>query len=199
MEISPDVFESTVVEGVDFQEGLRNFPPDVYMDVLRSWCKHILTNLDKMGALAGVLSVPENLKEYTVVVHGVKGSSYGIYAGDVGKAAEALEGAGRRGDMEFINANHGPFIEKATLLYSHLKDFIAANQDIEGEKPMASAPDAALLAQFLTACKQYKSSVMEEILKNLEAFEYESNGDLVPWLREQVDNLEYEAIQERLS
>jgi len=199
VKMSPDIFEGTVIEGVDFQEGLRNFPPDAYMDVLRAWCKHISANLDKLNALVGVLSVPENLKEYTVVVHGVKGSNYGIYANDVGKAAEALEKAGRQGDTAFIEANHGPFIEKTTLLYSQLKDFIEANQVDTGKKPMASAPDAALLAQFLTACKQYKSSVMEDILQSLEAFDYESDGDLVPWLREQTDNLEYDAIQERLS
>jgi len=117
----------------------------------------------------------------------------------VGKDAEALEGAGRRKDIAFIEANHGPFLEKITFLHSHLKAFVEANQESAGEKPLANAPDTALLAQFLAACKQYKSSVMEELLKSLEAFEYESNGDLVPWLREQMDNLEYEAIQERLS
>ena len=199
MEMSPDIFRGTVIEGIDFQEGLRNFPPDAYMDVLRAWCKHISANLDKLNASVGMLSLPETLKEYTVVVHGLKGSNYGIYAGDLGKAAEALEGASRRGDIEFIKAKHGPFIEKASLLHSQLKDFIEAHQVDTGEKPMASAPDTALLAQFLTACRQFKSSLMEDILQSLEAFEYESDGDLIPWLREQTDNLEYEAIQERLS
>jgi hypothetical protein len=39
---------------------------------------------------------------------------------------------------------------------------------------------------------------MEDTLAELEEYEYESGGDLVEWLREQMDNLEYEAIQERL-
>jgi hypothetical protein len=39
---------------------------------------------------------------------------------------------------------------------------------------------------------------MEAALKELESHSYETNGDLVPWLREQMDNLEYDTIVERL-
>jgi hypothetical protein len=39
---------------------------------------------------------------------------------------------------------------------------------------------------------------MDEILEKLEANDYEEGGELVKWLREQVDNLEYEAIYKRL-
>jgi hypothetical protein len=39
---------------------------------------------------------------------------------------------------------------------------------------------------------------MEEAVTELESFEYESGGELVVWLREQLDNLEYDAIHERL-
>jgi hypothetical protein len=39
---------------------------------------------------------------------------------------------------------------------------------------------------------------MEEILDKLEMYHYESGGELVQWLREQMDNLEYDAIRDRL-
>ena len=39
---------------------------------------------------------------------------------------------------------------------------------------------------------------MEEILRKLEENEYESGGELIIWLREQLDNLEYDVIGERL-
>jgi RNase P protein component len=42
-------------------------------------------------------------------------------------------------------------------------------------------------------------SDMEEIMKELESCEYRQDADLVVWLREQVENLEYEAIQKRLN
>jgi hypothetical protein len=35
-------------------------------------------------------------------------------------------------------------------------------------------------------------------LAELEKYEYESGGELIPWLREQIDNLEYDAVREKL-
>ncbi len=40
---------------------------------------------------------------------------------------------------------------------------------------------------------------MEEILDKIDMFQYESGGDLVHWLREQMDNLEYDAMEQRLT
>ena len=59
-------------------------------------------------------------------------------------------------------------------------------------------PDPVLLTKFLEAAKQYKTTLMEEILENMESHDYESGGELVAWLREQMDNLEYDAICTRL-
>ena len=194
-----DIFDGIVIENIDLEKGRRNFNAQVYGDVLRAWCKHIPANLEKLRSLAGGVSDAEIRREYVITVHGLKGSSHGICAENIGNDAEALEAAGRRGDIAFIEANNEPFIEKALLLLSRLRDFFAAHTEAAGEKPMASSMDSALLDELLNACKQFKSSTMEEILKKLDAFEYESGGDLIPWLREQMDNLEYDAIQERLS
>jgi hypothetical protein len=42
------------------------------------------------------------------------------------------------------------------------------------------------------------TSEMESILTELERYEYESGGELIEWMRERIDNLEYRAITERL-
>jgi hypothetical protein len=55
------------------------------------------------------------------------------------------------------------------------------------------------LREFAIACSHYKAGVMEEILVKLEAYRYESGSDLIAWLREQADNLEYEAIRQKLA
>jgi hypothetical protein len=195
-----DIFEGIAIEGVDIGKGKNDFPDGVYADVLRAWYKHTPANLEKLRSLAGggQLSNAEVLREYTIVVHGLKGASYGICAGAVGKAAENLEAASRSGDIPFIEANNEPLVKEASLLHARLHEFFESCAGKAGAKPKAGAPDAGLLAEFLNACKQFKSSVMEDTLKKLEELEYESSADLVPWLRDQTDNLEYEAIQERL-
>jgi hypothetical protein len=39
---------------------------------------------------------------------------------------------------------------------------------------------------------------MEDILTELEEFDYENDADLVGWLKEQISDIEYDAITERL-
>jgi hypothetical protein len=51
---------------------------------------------------------------------------------------------------------------------------------------------------MLAASKRSMTSEMESILAELERYEYESGGELVEWMRERIDNLEYRAIIERL-
>jgi len=194
-----NIFSDAIIEGVDLRKGQQNFSVEVYTDVLRAWCKHFPANVEKVRTLAGKLSDAEKLKEYTIEIHGFKGSNYGICADGLGKNAEDLEAASRKGDIEYINANNGPFTEKATALHTRLEAFFAANTEQTKKDIVSGAPDTALLAQFLDACKQFRSTTMEEILRQLESFEYESGGELVTWLREQMDNLEYDAIQERLA
>jgi hypothetical protein len=139
------------------------------------------------------------MEEYVVTVHGIKGSTYGICAETMGKQAEALEHAARKRDMQFIDLNHESFIQAVEKLLEKLKEFLAVVTKPESAKPLSPKPDAALLRNIADACKHYKVNDMEEMLGKLEAYQYESGGDLVLWLREQVDNLEYDVIQERLA
>jgi HPt (histidine-containing phosphotransfer) domain-containing protein len=179
---------------------VKNFSEAVFADVLRAWCKHTPASLEKLRGLAKAgLGGKDAMDEYVIAVHGLKGSSYGICAKAVGKAAETLEAAGRRGDAAFVEANTDAFLEEAALLYVRLREFLDSRAEKAEAKATARAPDPALLAEFLSSCKQYKSSAMEETLKKLESFEYETGGGLVSWLREQTDNLEYEAIEKRLA
>ena len=192
------IFDGFIVEGIDLQKGQKNFTPKVYADVLRAWCKHIPAGLEQLRALVREISDAGKLREYVIAAHGLKGSSYGICADSIGKLAETLEHAGRQENLAFIEENNESLIEKASSLHATLMEFFAAQAADEGAKSKAGSPDLALLAEVLAACKQFKSSVMEDALQKLESFEYESGGDLVPWLRDQIDNLEYDAIQERL-
>jgi hypothetical protein len=66
------------------------------------------------------------------------------------------------------------------------------------EKPCVPAPDATSLTKMLGAVKRYDIRSLEDILSELERHKYESDGELVVWLREQIDNLEYDAIRKRL-
>ncbi|MCL2127112.1 MAG: ATP-binding protein [Treponema sp.] len=191
---APGVLDKFQVRGIDLKQGRERYNTEAaYLDILRSWRHHTPVLLQKLKDLS-----PENMPDYTVTVHGLKGSSYGICAGEIGKRAEELEILARARDYAGVRAKNAAFIDMVEQMQRELGamlDEIAAGKS---EKMKIPAPDPDLLAKLLEAAKRFKSTLMEEILGQIESYEYESGGELVAWLREQMDNLEYDAIRERL-
>jgi len=188
------VLDHVSVAGVDIAQGVERYNGEAaYLDILRSWCRHTPALLEKMKGLSR-----ENLPEYSITVHGLKGSSYGILANDIGKMAQELEGFGKAGDFESVQAKNADFITMTEATLAELGTLLERANAGKGVKPKKALPDTALLSRLLEAAKRYKSTVMEEILEELESYSYESGGELVVWLRDQIDNLEYDAICSRL-
>jgi signal transduction histidine kinase/CheY-like chemotaxis protein len=193
-----DVLGGLYVRGLDLQGGVKRFGnAAVYLQVLNSYATHTPVLLQRLCA-----SVEDDLTEYSVVVHGLKGSSYGICAYDIGKCAEGLEFAAKRGDRQTVQTNHRILLQQAEILLTDLRKLLeSAAKDVDGRKngkKRVPLPDAASLEKMLGAVKRFDMRSLEEILSELERYEYESDGDLVVWLRGQIDNLEYDAIRERL-
>jgi hypothetical protein len=159
---------------------------------------HTPALLERLRELAENTLSAEAIGEYTILAHGLKGSSWGICANGVAKQAEALENAARAGDLEYIEASTGMFYKDLEGLLANIMAFLEKIAEQAGPKPRLKSPDPALIAELLTACKQYRTSYMVEILEKLESSDYESGGDMVKWLQEQMDNLEYDAIREKL-
>jgi CheY-like chemotaxis protein len=187
------IFDGKNIEGVDLAAGLERYMNGlVYLEILRSYAASMPAFLDTLRGVS-----KETLDSYAVMVHGIKGSSYQICAGEAGKKAEFLEIAARAKDWKTIEACNGDFISIMESLLKNLNRFLEEPEKWN-RRPAAARPDPALLARLLEACKDYKITIMEEVITELEKYTYESEADLVSWLREQIDNIEYEAIQERL-
>jgi CheY-like chemotaxis protein len=191
--------KGVLIEGIDIQAGKDRYQEKVYLEVLRSYCVHTPVLLEKLRRIKSENLNDETINEYTVTVHGLKGASSGICADEAAKMAEDLEQAGRKKDKRYIQTHTDPFIKIIDQMLDKLKKFIASVEEQKGGKPFFPKPDTAILQNIADACKHFKVNKMEEMLDKLEMYRYESGGDLVVWLREQMDNLEYEAIQERLT
>jgi CheY-like chemotaxis protein/HPt (histidine-containing phosphotransfer) domain-containing protein/anti-sigma regulatory factor (Ser/Thr protein kinase) len=193
-ELVPTVFDGFEVAGVDFEAGIARYgKSEIYLEILRSYITHTPEQLEKLRSLSR-----KTLSEYAITVHGIKGASYGICAGIIGQQAEKLEQAAKAGNYETVSGGNGAFIETVEVLLAKLRDLVRDALDQNPEKKKVALPDPGLLEKMLNASKRYKPVVMEEALSEIEQWEYESHGDLVRWLRKQLDNLEYEAIRERL-
>jgi signal transduction histidine kinase/CheY-like chemotaxis protein len=190
------IFDGKTVRGIDLAAGMERYADDsVYLEILRSYAA---STPDFFDILRGVSK--ETLNGYAVTVHGIKGSSYQICAGEVGREAELLEKAARAKDWETIEARNGDFIKTLEKTLENLGRFLAelAGPEEGKRRPAAARPDPALLEKLLEACRNYNTAVMEELVTELEKYAYESGADLVNWLRGQLDNIEYDAIRERL-
>ena len=186
--------DNAAVEGIDFALGIERYNGEqIFLDIIRSWCRHTPILLEKMKSLS-----VETLPEYAVTVHGLKGASYGVFANEIGKKAEELEHLAKAGNFSAVDADNQGFIKMTESLIAELEGFLQKADAGKAEKQKRPSPDPVLLDNLMNAAKRFKSTIMEDILADLESYEYESGGELVAWLREQTDNLEYEAICSRL-
>ncbi|MCL1927738.1 MAG: ATP-binding protein [Treponema sp.] len=204
--IRNSIFQDFEIEGVDFAKGLERYSTEEnYLNLIRSFCLHtpdILKKIRTLNPVYGESPLFEettgiSLSEYMVLVHGIKGSCYSISANLAGIEAEKLEKAARKGDIGTVIKGNGTFIKMMESLLSDL-DGLLQQIAFSEEKPRKNAPDTTLLSQLLENAKEYRAATMEQIIKQLESFDYESGGDLVAWIRSQMNNLEYDAICERL-
>jgi hypothetical protein len=197
-EKGPGLLDGFELHGVDLAAGKDRYREDGYMEILRVYRIHTPAMLGRLRSLGETVLAGQNLKDYIITIHGLKGATYGICANGIGRRAEELEHAAREGKIAFVQANNEPLITELEELLTRLGDLLARISVPLDSKTRALAPDPALLQKFAEDCRHYRTISMEETLAELEKCEYETGGELIAWLREQMDNLEYNVIRERL-
>ena len=101
--------------------------------------------------------------------------------------------------METILSENNDFIKMVERLIASIDGILGKPAKTNGSgDPKAFAPDRKILERILLASKQFDLNAMDQYLMELEGIDYEYGGDVVKWLREQMDNLEYTAIRGRL-
>ncbi len=183
--------DSMTICGVDMDKALARFSGDgtVLLSILRSYAEGTRT---LMTNLRGYLET-ENLSDYAVAVHGIKGSSYGIAAKDAGKAAEALEIAAKAGDLRTVQTGHTAFEALINTLLNNINTALGELDD-SSTLPVAAAPDPELLKELREACGVFEMDRVDAAMEKLEAFGYKTGGELIKWLRKKVDDMAFEEI-----
>ena len=183
------------IEGVDLQKGLERFngDRDTFLDVMRSFA------LNTKQLLEIIRDVDEeNLKDYAIHVHGVKSSCRGICCESLGSRAEALEKAAKAGDLAFVQENNTSFIESVLHTIGEIETALAGdktqNVKLKKDKPYKEA-----LLKLKKACDNYQIEIIDNTIKEIECFEYTDDDGLVLWLKENVDQMNYLEIAERIS
>jgi signal transduction histidine kinase/CheY-like chemotaxis protein len=183
------------LDGVDVQKGFERFNRDInsFLNVLRSYAVNTPPVLDLFRNVN-----KDNLADYAIEVHGLKGSSRGICAEAVGAKAEALEKAAKAGNIDFVIANNADLIEAAGKLVNNIKDLLGKMAS-ENPKPKKDKPDGQVLSKLAAACEQYNMDEADSAMKEIDNYEYESDDGLAQWLRENVDMMNFSEIKEKLT
>ncbi|MDR1613838.1 MAG: response regulator, partial [Planctomycetota bacterium] len=182
------------IAGLDQEAALARFGGDreAFLRSLRSYAGNTLRLIARMDK-----PDEKGLAAYAIAAHGIKGSSYGVGAGRLGRLAEDLEAAASSGDIGFIRDNHAVLAAMAEKLLSELTGRLA-ELDREGGKLERDEPEAALLERLRLACGNYDMDGVDRAMAELESFAYGRGGDLVAWLRERVSAMDFRQIVDEL-
>ncbi len=95
-----------VIDGVDLTEGINRFAGDIgiYKEVVGAFVEHM------PGLLRELSDALDDLSRYAILVHGIKGSCYGVSANKAGDLARELETAAKNGDQSTVLANHDALV-----------------------------------------------------------------------------------------
>jgi len=185
------------ISGIDVQKGFIRFAEDedAYLFVLNTFIRTIPPRLEKAFELCNNKS---DLPEYETIIHGIKGSCSALFADEIADKAAALEKAAKAGDYEFVLVNNDPFLISILTLLSDM-DKALEGVNAKNRKPLKNKPETELLYNLMHACEKYDMDSIDSAMEELESFSYETGVGLVYWLRENVEQANFNEIIDRLS
>lgn len=188
------VFDTLDGSGLNWEAGLARFSgnEESYLDVLTAYVTYTPGMLDDLERWS-----EERLDEYAITVHGIKGSSRTIGAEALGSQAEALEFAAKEGNVAFIRETEEGFLAETRDLIAKIAACISLARG-GAAKPAKDKPDRDLLKELAEACRQADIDLIDEAMESLEGFEYREQGELVTWLRAEVNQVHFLQIAQRL-
>jgi HPt (histidine-containing phosphotransfer) domain-containing protein len=140
----------------------------------------------------------ENLRDYVITVHGLKGTSAAIGAEHIRVAALDLENLSRGGDLQGVLAKNDKLISDTETIVANVQEWLEQN-DIRKIKPLLKAPDRELLAKLRQCCESYDMAGIDEVMSELDKYDYEEDADLLEWIRERIIVMEVFEIAERIA
>jgi len=189
------MLKDKIVPGLDIEKGIERFIGDeeVYLQVLRSFAvntQKIIPSIDSPEK--------DDLADYEIKIHSLRGSTASICADDLANKAKALEMAAIENDWTYISGNNTSFVTALRELINGLENLFLT-VDASCQKQKKDKPDPEALKQLMIACDNYDMDGVDAIMDEMTAFKYESDDGLVDWLHENIELMNFSEIVERLS
>jgi PAS domain S-box-containing protein len=183
------------IPGVDTKKGISFYGGglDIYLSLLRSFISNTPGIIDKLRVISN-----ETLPDYTIAVHGLKGTSASIGVETIRKEAFELETMSRAGDIEGILPRNDKLIKDTEVIVANIKAWLD-QYDANNAKPRLKAPNREVLARLRRSCEIYDMSGIDKAMLELESADYEKGSDLVAWLKEKINISDISEVADRLT
>ena len=184
------------VHGLDLQKGVEKFNGnyEVYYKIIATFVRDVC---EKLKLLENV--TPENIADYALTVHGIKGSCYGIGANFAGDKAAELEKLAKAKEIEKVRALNPEFLTITNTLFGELNNFLDAINSSGIKKPKKPSPNIDLLKKTLAAAHNYYLEDLQNCVNELDKFDYENCGGLVNEIKRKSNSFDYDGIAETIS
>jgi len=192
-----NIMKNAPINEIDFDAGIKQFGGNakVFISVLQSFVKNISKIIDKIPEEINA----ENLKNYTITIHGIKGSCYGILAKSLGDEAQTLENEGKADNLDFIEKNGHHFLVKIAEFTDRL-DILLKEIDSEAAKTdnrrNKSVPDKETLQKLLSAAENFDLDEIQNAMNELTKFKYEIGNEKIEQLKAKAAEFAYDDICE---
>jgi glutamyl/glutaminyl-tRNA synthetase len=141
---------------------------------------------------------PENILDYTIRVHGIKGSSMEIASETIGNQAKVLEDAAIKNDIDYIYRFNPHLIGSIKKMIADFNAVLAVIK-ADNQKPIKDKPDDELFVRMISACKNCEIEAVEEIMSLLEEYQYNDGEELIECIRRSVDMLNFSQVIETIN
>jgi HPt (histidine-containing phosphotransfer) domain-containing protein len=196
--IARNFLKNINIKGLDIPLALDNFgqTADLYVKILDSFVNNTPPLIQNLSTVKY-----ETLNEYAILVHGIKGSCYGIGAMECGNLAKEAEIRAKKGDMEQVLFMNKLLTDSVDNLIGELKklltDFDAISKQYN-PREIREMPDEELLKDMLKAISKYDIDSINKIIVELDRFTYKKNNELVEFIKKQIQEFAYDKIEKKL-
>jgi HPt (histidine-containing phosphotransfer) domain-containing protein len=195
---SPVLKAARAIEGLDVDRGLflSGGVEEQYADLLRISVKAFDDRIKKMRSL-----YVDNLPDFAIEIHGIKGALYAIGAGSLGDEAKELEFAAKAENAAFC-AEAYPLFEEKFAAFNRLLAAAVKRRAIPSLGPGSVPRLIVSLGEALEASRQYNLDQAGKIISSLRSYSWEARsgeaGDkpIAEYLEQIADNLEYMEYEE---
>ena len=182
------------IDELDVEAAVRGFGSAGLFEKIAK--EYYLSGEDKLNDILDSFT-NEDWEGYTIKVHALKSSSRQIGAFALGDKAEALEKAGKAGEIDTIKAETDYLLQDFRSLLDKLEEYYGEEEDDTDKPQIEKDTLISLLDELEKACDDLDMDAMETVKERLNGYSYEDRiGGFVKSLGKAVSDMDTDICAE---